>query len=177
MTTRKPTETEQVALNDLRTAHIAYVNKKMTLRQEIETEFSDRLGEYESRRTQAAHNAVSVGATGAMMLKALGLKGYPSLYAILGRPTATTRLSTFTPDTKATAISAALEERGDAWYATSPDGCTMPLLDGATGYRVDEKPGPEGKEWETVPILPTPEWVEWFDVNADAIREYASGSR
>ena len=162
------TPAQKIALDTLHNAHIRLVHDRAVLRAEVEAGLRQKIEELEDSRTQAAREAQALGVSKKAMLDQIGTTNYNTLYTILHRGgTAGAEVTSGT-----LGVLNALEQREDAWYVTSPDGCTMPLSDSLRQARIDDKPGPKGQEWLTTPILPTAGWEAWFESNGDLIREH-----
>lgn len=169
---RTATPAQKSALEALHNTHIRLVHDKAVLRAEVEAQLRQKIAELEDLRAHAARQAQALGVSKSDMLRAIGTTNYNTIYAILDRA----GVATAEPVRGNLSILNAIERREDAWYVTSPDGCTMPLLDSLNHPRIDDKPGPEGQEWLSTPILPTEAWTAWFEANGDLIREHINGA-
>lgn len=166
---RKYTQEQRNALQVLIALHGQKVHQKAVIRAQVEAEIAERIEKLSIKESRAASEAFELGVTKTDIGRAIGTSHWQTIQDTIMR-------TTLEVADLAVGIADTLERREDGWYATSPDGCTMPLVAGLKQPRIDEKPGPEGQEWLTESVLPTAEWDEWFAVNGDAIREYVSGA-
>lgn len=165
MPARKLTADMQEAVDTLHATHLRLVHDRAVLRAKIEAQLRDELASLEDDRSAAARTCQALGVPKSVMLEAIGTSSYNTIYAILDHSTHTSNVVT------GTALDN-IEFQDGRWLVTSPDGCTMPLNESGRGYAIEYTPGPEGREWDEQPILPTPAWEAWYEKNADLIAEH-----
>lgn len=167
MSRRNISDRGQDAVEALRAAHLTYVHDKAVMRAQVELEIRERLSALELNRAQAARECLALGVPKSLMLEAVGTKNYGTIDSILS-----VGADSGAPAPGAQGVLDGLMQIDGAWYATSPDGCTMRLNASGRGFELDYVPGPEGREWDESPILPTPGWESWHEKHADLISEH-----